>query len=97
MKTLFEYCKVSLLSGQSHVRWSRSLVRGWKARGKDIKKIVEGSVTMIVRDDRSSGIIGRYIALHAFPNFFVNYRSSAVQSLAAHAGSGVSYSQPGPQ
>lgn len=26
-----------------------------------------------------------------------NYRSSSVQSLAAQAGSGVSYSQPGPQ
>lgn len=68
----------------------RSLVGGWKARGKDISK----GDSRLDDDDDDDGDGDR----HDHPRSRrTNYRSSPAQSLAAHAGSGVSYSHPGPQ
>lgn len=73
------------------VRWSKSLIGGWKARGKDIKRGDRDSTTTMTT------IVRRGVRTDRPRSRRTNYRSSPVQSLAAHAGSGVSYSHPGPQ
>lgn len=102
MHVLFVYrvyafvCMRICLHVLARVRWSRSPIGGWKARGKDIKRGSRDSTTTTTTTTMTT-IARRKIRVDRPRSRRPNYRSSPIQSLAAHAGSGVSYSHPGPQ